>query len=189
MSKIILTAMYLTEGQSMQRSRAFMWLVVGLILALGTSHAQEKKADGKKETRTAATVTAGGVTYVVATSSIAADGKKWTLVLEATSKGEDRKIQIDSARVITADGKTLTVKLPMGRKAVSLPDDTKILIELNMGDLPQNVTLLKRIELFGDRRVGIPGFKPESAKAFSGKKAEENRPLVLKDVQFDRTSK
>ena len=71
---------------------------------------------------------------------------------------------------------------------VKLPEDTKILIELKMGDLPKNVSALTRIELFGDRAVGIPGFEVER-KGFGAGKTAEVRPLVLKDVRVERPEK
>lgn len=172
----------------MSRVLALMSLVGGVMLSLGASQAQEKKPAGKEEPNKPVTVTAGDVTYVVTKSSIVADGKKWTLVLEATSKSGDKKILIESARAVTPDGKTVDVKSPMGRKSVALPEDTKILIELKMGDLPKNVSVLARIELFGDRVVGIPGFEVERKGFGAGKKAEV-RPLVLKDVPVERPEK
>ena len=169
----------------MSRVFAAMSLVVGLVVIAATSQAQEKKAARKDEAGKPVTVTAGDVTYVVMKSSIAADGKQWTLVLEATSKGSDKKILIGSARAISPEGKTFEVKSPMGRKAISLPEDTKILIELKMGDLPKNVSALARIELFGDRAVGIPGFEVQR-KSFGAGKTAEARPLVMKNVPVER---
>lgn len=163
--------------------------VVLLLSQASLSWAQEKKSTGKNEQAGAVTVNAGDVTYVVSKSSVGADGQKWTLVLDATSKNGDKKIMIQSIRAITAEGKTLEIKSPMGRKAISLPEDTKIQIELNMGDLARNVKSLSRIELYGDRVTGIPGFEMERKGAFGAKKAEkvENRPLVLRNVPVTRS--
>lgn len=173
----------------MSRVLGLMSLVVGVVLSVGAIQAQEKKPVDKEKQDKPVTVTAGGVTYVVTKSAIEADGKKWTLVLEATSKSGDKKILIDSARAITPDGKTFSVKSLMGRRsAVALPEDTRILIELKMGDLPKDVTTLARVELFGDRVVGIPGFEVER-KGFGGGKTAEIRPLVLKDVRVERAEK
>jgi hypothetical protein len=163
----------------MMRTLALLTFVLGLVLSAETTLAQQ--AD-KSEPKKPVTVTADDVTYVVAKSLIGADGRKWTIVLEATSKTGDKKILIQSARAIDAEGKTYAVKSPMGKKAVSLSEGTKILIELKMGDLPKNVKSLPRVELLGDRTVGIPGFdKPGGA--FSKK---DGRPLVLKDVPVER---
>lgn len=158
----------------------------GVILIVGASQAQEQKVAGKEEPVKPVTVIAGDVTYVVTKSLIGADGKSWTMALEATSKGADRKILIESARAITPEGKTFVVRSPM-RNSVALPEDTKILIELKMGDLPKNVSTLTRIELYGSRTVGIPGFEFERKKGgFGTGKALEVRPLVLKGVRVER---
>lgn len=173
----------------MVRTSALMLFIVGGILSSDVSRAQDKKPPAKDEPKLPVTVTAGGVTYVVTKSAIAADGKKWMLTIEATSKGTDEKILIASARAVTPEGKTFEIKSLMGRKETALPEDTKILIELNMGDLPKDVGSLARIELFGDRRIGIPGYRIAPPKAFSGKKPEEIRPLVLKNVPIERAEK
>jgi hypothetical protein len=166
-----------------------LWLV-GMILSVCASSAQEKKPAEREEPLKPATVVAGEVIYVVAKSFIGGDGKQWTVVLEATSKGADRKILIESARAITPEGKTFLVKSPMGRNAVALPEDTKILIELKMGDLPKSVSTLARIELYGNRTVGIPGFEFDRKKGgFGTGKPLEVRPLVLKAVPVDRPEK
>lgn len=173
----------------MSRCLVMIFLAASVIMCVGASQAQEEKPADKEKQIKPTTVTAGDVTYVVTKSAIEADGKKWTLVLEATSKSGDKKIVIDSARAITPDGKTFSAKAIMGRRsAVALPEDTKILIELKMGDLPKEVTTLTRIELFGDRVVGIPGFEVER-KGFGAGKTAEVRPLVLKDVRVDRPEK
>ena len=53
-------------------------------------------------------------------------------------------------------------------KPVSLPEGTKIQIELKMGDLPKTVKTLSRVELFGDRVTGVPGFEFDRKKANCG---------------------
>jgi hypothetical protein len=172
---------------------------LGLVSVCGLAEAQDKsgtktedkKVDAKKDDDKKdgpVKVTAGGVTYVVLKSAIADDEKKWTLVLEATSNSGDQKIFIQHIRAVAADGKTFDIKGPMGRtvKPVSLPEGTKIQIELKMGDLPKEVKMLSRIELIGDRATGVPGFPYDRKKA--GKETEP-RPLVLEKVPVERPAK
>ena len=168
--------------------KAAIWscsLIVVASLCFTLSPAQEKRAVGSSDAKVP-TVISGDVLFTVAKSSIGADERKWTLVLEATSKGADRKIMIQTARAITPEGKTLEIRNPMGKRPVSLPEDTKILIELSMGDLPKTVSSLARVELIGDRMVGVPGL--EFDRKAKGKQLEP-RPLVLRDVRVDRPGK
>lgn len=170
----------------MNRLLGILTVALSTMLCIHPGTAQQKNSENRSESGNQSSATAGEVTYVVAKSSIGADGKKWALALEATSKGGDRKIFIQAARAITPEGKTFDVKLPMGKKPINLPEDTKILIELSMGDLPKSVSTLARVELIGDRTVGVPGL--EFDRKAKGKSLEP-RPLVLKNVRVDRSDK
>ena len=169
--------------------RLFALLPLWLALVLtGVTHGQDKpkKDSADKKESGPPKVTAGTVSYVVNKSAIGADGQSWTVVLEATSTSGDQKIFIQNARAISTDGKTFEVKSPMGRanKPVSLPEGVKIQLELKLGDLPKTVTALSRLELYGDRVTGIPGFEIQK----KGLKVTI-RPLVLQNVPIERAAK